>query len=348
MDRVESREQGGFLRGRGARNWDSDEVAAHLMGCHAEIVRGLGRQAPWAGLDDDTIDSCFHHAAAFISEVAAAGSRPDWRSFDDLERAQVSAFRHQALDHWKRLNAVSRRGDRLTVEFDPERHVAGHEPIDRLFEQPDVVTIERDLLAELTDPHLRAFWTVVIEGHVTFKEAGDRLGLSKAGVMAATRGGRSVFAGYLARRESGDLCRERGLDIVAERAGRASELQRERAAAHLEGCYACALVYEPKTSAFSRGILGLAPTGLILRLVARVGEASSVPAIRFAESGSGSRAVAAGLAAVSVAGAGVGVSATTAESEPDPRRAPAAERSSVAAPSAAALRAPAPPLLSRT
>lgn len=310
---------GRFLRARWSRGrdgWSADEVAAHLVGCRAQMIRGLARKSPWAGLDDETLESCFHYAAAVIAKIAASGQRSEWRTPKDLEKAQIAAFRHQALDHWRRVNAQSRQGDRFTVAFDPDRHAAEHAPIDRLFEQPDLHTIERDLLAELADDRLRAFWSIVLLEQVSFKEAGDRLELSKSAVMACTRAGRAAFAGYLDQRASGELCRDRALDIAAHRAGSATRWRIERAEAHLESCYACALVHEPRTSAIERGILGLAPTGFILRLLSRAGDAASAPAMRIVESGSGSRAVAAGLAAVAAAGVGVG---TQRGSEPKPR-----------------------------
>jgi hypothetical protein len=279
------------------------------MSCQAQMVRGLGRRSPWAGLDDESLNSCFGHAAAVIVRVAVSGQRADWRTSKDLEKAQVAAFRHQALEHWKRVNAVSRQGERFTVAFDADRHAPDHAPIDRLFEQPDLHTIERDLLAELVDDRLRAFWTLVLREHLAFKDAGHRLGLTRAGVMACTRQGRTAFADYLVRRESGALCTARSRDIAARESGTADAAGVERAAAHLEACYACALVHEPETSALQRGILGLAPTGLVLRILSRAGDAASTPVARIVDSGSGSRAVAAGLAAVAVgAGSGVDIS----------------------------------------
>lgn len=310
MSKATTTERKGRLLSRWGRHcgeWDADEVAAHLMECRAQVVRGLARKTPWAGLDDETLDSCFGHAAAVIVKVAASGQRPEWRTPRDLEKAQIAAYRHQAFDHWKRANAQSRQSDRYAIAFDPDRHASDHTPIDRLFDQPDLHTIERDLLAELADDRLRAFWTIVLREQAPFKTAGDRLGLSKPAVMACTRRGRAAFANYLDRRADGELCRDRSSDIAASLAGTAPPWRIERAEAHLESCYACALIHEPGTSAIERGILGIAPTGLILRLLSRAGDAASVPAMRIAESGSGTRAVAAGLAALSVAGTGVAV-----------------------------------------
>ncbi len=303
-----------MMRRGGRDGWDPDEVAGHLMARRAGIMRGLARSSPWAGIDEDTRASYYGSAAATIARIAATGEREDWQTFADLERAQITAYRHESLDHWKRLNAASRRGDKSAVEFDADRHITGVAPLDKLFEQPDVIAVQRDLLADLTDENLRAFWTTVFEEQVTFKEAGDRLGMTKSGVMVATKSGRKLFAGHLHRRASGELCRSRGLDIKALNSGDASATQRERAEAHLEGCYACALVHEPRTSALDRGLLGLAPTGLILRLLSRAGDAASVPALRVAESGTVGRAAAAGVAALAVAGAGVGVKAELAPS----------------------------------
>lgn len=296
-------------RGPGG-SWDADEVAAHLMSCRDQIVRGLGHKSPWDGLDDETLASCYGHGAAVIAKVASSGQRPEWRTTKDLERAQVAAYRHQALDHWKRINTQSRQGDRFTVVFDPERHASGDAPMDRLFEQPDLMAIERDLLAELVDDELRSFWSLVLRERHTFKSAGDRLGLTRAMVMAHTRAGRAAFNVYLERRGTGQLCVERSMDVRAHRAGKADPVRAERAEAHLESCYACALVHEPSTSAFQRGLLGLAPTGLILRFLFRSGEGPASPVLRTAlESSSGSRMVATGLAAVAVAGSGVGIQA---------------------------------------
>ncbi|MCW3011142.1 MAG: hypothetical protein JWO90_1546 [Solirubrobacterales bacterium] len=298
-----------FLRPRRVRGqmvWDADEIAAYLLDRQRQIVRGLGRRSPWAGMDDETLDSCYHHAAAVIAKVAEDGQRADWSKPQDLERAVVSAFRHQAYDHWKRVNAQHRQADRHTVPFDPERHAPDDTPLDRLFEQPDLHTIKRDLLSELQDPRLRQFWTVVLTEEISFRAAGDRLGLSKVAVSACTKQGRAAFAGYLSRRASGQLCRDRTLDIAAHRAGIEDLARTERALAHLESCYACALVHEPRTSAIQRGILSLAPTGLILRMLSRAGDVAATPAMRIADSGSGSRAVAAGLAALAV-GTGAGV-----------------------------------------
>lgn len=297
------------LLARRGRSWDAQEVAEHLMSCRGQMLGGLRHKTPWAGLDVDTLDSCFGHGAAVIARVAASGQRPEWRSAKDLEKAQIAAFRHQALDHWKRVNAQSRKGDRTAVAFDPERHASKDAPMDRLFAQPDLRSIQRDLLAELTDPELRVFWAAVLGEAASFKTAGDRLNLTKAQVMARTRAGRSAFAGYLDRRETGELCRERCEDIVAVRAGAANDLRAERARAHLESCYACSLVHQPRIGAFERGILGMTPTGLLLRLVTRAGEVASVPATRWTEVGAGARLVAGGVAALTVAGSGVGIEA---------------------------------------
>lgn len=298
-----------FRRGR---SWEAQQVAAHLMACRAQIVCGLRRRTPWAGLDDDTLDSCFGHGAAVIAQVAASGERPDWRSVKDLEKAQIAAFRHQALDHWKRANALSRQGDRHAVLFDPERHAAAHAPLERLFAGPDLHEIARDLLADLDDGELRAFWALVLGEGLTFKPAGDRLGLTKAEVMARTRAGRSTFARHLERRESGELCRDRSRDIAARRAGSADEAGVERAAAHLECCYACALVHQPQQGgAFERGLLGMGPVALVLRLTTEASQRASSVAARWSSADAGARLAAGGLAALTVAGSGVALHAAT-------------------------------------
>ncbi len=307
------------LLARRGRSWDAQEVAEHLMSCRAQMLCGLKRKTPWAGLDVDTLDSCFGHGAAVIARVAASGQRPEWRSPKDLEKAQIAAFRHQALDHWKRVNAQSRKGDRTAVVFDPERHASKDAPMDRLFAQPDLHAIQRDLLAELADPEVHAFWRVVLEEAASFKTAGDRLGLTKAQVMARTRAGRSAFAGYLDRRETGELCRERCEDVVALRAGTADDSRAERARAHLESCYACSLLHQPHVGAFERGILSVTPVGLVLRLMTRAGEVASVPATRWTEMGAGARLVGSSLAALTLAGSGAGIEAAI-NDRPEARR----------------------------
>lgn len=306
-----------ILLPRRGRAWDGQQVAEHLMSCRSQMVYGLRRKTPWAGLDDETLESCFSHGAAVIARVASSGERPEWRTARDLEKAQIAAFRHQALDHWKRVNAQSRQGDRLAVEFDPERHAAPDAPIDRLYEQPDLHAIQRDLLAELDDPDLRGFWTPVLQDTVSFKAAGDKLGLNKAQVMARTRAGRAAFAAYLDRRDTGELCRVRELDIRAWRSGSADDAAAERAQAHLACCYACSLVHERARGAFERGILGVAPTGLVLRLLARLSDLASTPAGRITETVGGARLLAGGLTAVTIAGAGV--DAASRHSAPEPR-----------------------------
>lgn len=323
---VKPRRGNRVLLARRGRAWDPQEVAEHLMSCRPQMVRGLGRKTPWAGLDDETLDSCFGHGAAVVVRVAESGQRPEWRSARDLEKAQIAAFRHQALDHWKRVNAQFRQGDRLAVAFDPERHAPQDAPMDRLFEHPDPLAIQRDLLAEIVDPELRRFWSAVLGDGASFKTAGDGLGLTKAQVMARTRAGRATFTEYFERRDSGALCRDRGADIVATRSGAADDARVERAEAHLESCYSCALVHEPGSGAIERGILGVAPIGLALRLATRAGEVASVPATRWMEAGVGARLVTAGLAAVAVAGSGAGIDSAT-EDPPVERASPApAER----------------------
>lgn len=316
---AEARRRARPLLARRGRPWDAHEVAGHLMACRAQMVNGLKRKTPWAGMDSETLESCFGHGAAVIARVAASGQRPEWRTPKDLEKAQIAAFRHQALDHWKRVNAQSRQGDRLAIAFDPDRHAAQDAPMDRLFLQPDLHAVTRDLLSELADEGLHAFWAAVLENSETFKSAGDRLGLTKAQVMARTRAGRLAFAAYVERRETGELCRERGQDIAAVRAGVANPRQLTRAEAHLECCYACALVHRPESGAFERGILGVAPVGLLLRLATRAGDIASIPATRWAEAGAGARSLAGGLAAVTAAASGVGIGAAI-EDRPDARQ----------------------------
>ncbi len=292
-------------RRRGGRErWDADEIADYLMSIRRRLLRALARRTPWAGLDAETLESCYSHGAAVVVRLAVSGGRVEWRGAKDLERAQIAAFRHQALDHWKRVNAESRRGDRDSVAFDPNLHSPEASPIERLFEQPDLHVVQRDLLAELDDLQLKRFWSAILNDSATFKEAGDALGLTKREVAASTRVGRTRFAGYLDRREAGELCRDRARDIARVKAGTCDADQRERAEAHLQCCYACALVFEPETSAIQRGILGVAPTGFLLRLLMRATDIASSPVARVADSGSAARAIAVGAAAVAV-GAGV-------------------------------------------
>lgn len=300
--------------------WDADEVAEHLMACEREMVLGLARRSPWIGLDEVTQASCYGHAVAVVARIAASRQRPEWRRPRDLEKAQVAAYRNQALEHWRRVNAHSRRGDRFAVLFDPERHSLNHSPIDALFEPPDLHAVESDLLAELVQTELRDFWTIVLREQVEFKVAGDRLGLTKAGVIASTRAGRTAFASYLERRATGELCAQRGADIEAHHRGAASSIQSLRARAHLESCYVCALAHEPRTNAFQRGILALSPLGLVLRLTVRASEAVSAPATRVADAGAVTRAVAAGVAALTVAGSSFGVVSDTPERKGTPTK----------------------------
>ncbi|MEJ7893302.1 MAG: hypothetical protein WKF94_11750 [Solirubrobacteraceae bacterium] len=296
--------------------WDRVRVAEHLMSCRGQMIFGLRHKSPWAGLDVDTLDSCFGAAAALVVELAASGKRADWRTADDLEKAQIAAYRNQVRDHWKRVNAQARVGDRLSVVFDPERHATPDAQLERLYAQPDLFEIRRDLLAELTDPGLLAFWQLVFDERLSFKVAGDRLGLTKSQVVVRTRSGRAFFSSYLDRRGSGGLCIERGVDIDAARAGTATDAARERAEAHLESCYGCSLVYAPRTSAFDRGMLGLAPIGLVLRLSTRLGEAATSAVMRCADAGPGARVAAGGLAAAALAGSAVGLEAATSPAPP--------------------------------
>jgi hypothetical protein len=293
---------------RGAA-WDADEVARHLMSCRAQMICGLRRRTPWVGLDADTLDSCFGLGAALISRMAATGERPEWRTAGDLEKAQVAAFRNQTYDHWKRINAQSRQGDRHAVAFDPERHASQEASIDRLLELPDVASVRRDLLAEIDDEDLRRFWAPVLEEAINFKSAGDRLGLTKAQVMSRTRAGRAIFEGYFERRETGELCHQRGRDIAALRGGNAGAAAAGRAQAHLESCYPCALSHEPNSGAFERGLLSAGPLGMVLRLVPRASDVAGFPAAGRPAADACVRLLAGGLAAIAVVGTGAGVHA---------------------------------------
>ncbi len=293
-------------RRSGVRGWDPDEVAAHLLSCERQIVHGLERRTPWAGIDPETRISLYGHAAAVIARIAASAQRPDWRTPRDLERAQVAAYRHQAQDHWRAVNAQSRHGERHTVRFDEELHQVGEAPLDRLFEQPDLLSIARDLVAEIAEEELRDFWIVVFTEGISFTQAGVRLEMKKSEVIAATRNGRAIFESYLERRASGELCVERFRDIEAKRAGVASAFRIERAEAHLESCYSCAIIYDPGASALGRGLLGVAPTALVMRFMTRAGEAAST---RLAESSAVSRAAAVAVTAAAAAGSGLGVKA---------------------------------------
>ena len=314
--RVTSVERRRLVLARREGRWDKVPVAEHLMACRRQMIFGLRHKSPWAGLDLDTLDSCFGAAAALVVEIAASGKRADWRTAEDLEKAQIATYRNQVRDHWKHINAQARTGDRLSVVFDPERHAAPDAQLERLYMQPDLFEIRRDLLAELTDPDLLTFWQLVFDERLTFKVAGDRLELTKSQVMVRTRSGRALFIAYLDRRETGDLCIERGADIAATRAGSASDPVRERAEAHLESCYGCSLVHAPRTSALDRGMLGLAPVGLVLRLHTRLSEVATSAAMRCADAGPGARVAAGGLVAAALAGSAVGLDAATTPAPP--------------------------------
>lgn len=309
---------GARLRRRPDGSWDADEVAAHLMACERQIVVGLATRSPWIGLDEETLASCYGHGAAVVARIAASSQQPAWRRPSDLEKAQIAAYRNQAFEHWRRVNTQSRRGDRFTVLFDPERHAGEHAPIDALFELPDLHAVEEDLLAELGSPELRRFWAIVLLERVSFKVAGDRLGLTRAAVTASTRAGRAQFEVYLERRASGELCADRAVAIEARRSGGATADQEEKARAHLAACYVCALVHEPRTSAFRRGILAVSPVGFILRWTGRGADGRHTLTTRLADASAATRALTAGVAAVAVAGSGLGLKAAT--SDPASRR----------------------------
>ena len=103
----------------GCVEWDADDVAEHLIDRMSRIVTGLARRTPWAGIDRETLDELYLSAAATVSRLAASGERTDWRTPRHLERAAIAAFRHEALAHWKTVNAQKRRGDRDAAPFDP-------------------------------------------------------------------------------------------------------------------------------------------------------------------------------------------------------------------------------------
>jgi hypothetical protein len=239
-------------------HWNSDDVAAHLMARQPAIVRGLARRPPWAGVDDETLTELYLEAAALITRLAASGQRRDWRVRRDLERAVIAAFRHQALSHWKAVNAQMRRGDRDSTPFDPERHGAADDALARIFDDPRDELVARDWLAQLRD-QVRTFWEPVILEGKQLKESGDALGLTKAQRQALYRDGIEQLARFRALAAEGLTCQLRAPAITALRAGTAGPVDTERAQAHLACCLACALVHEPGASALTRGILHVLP-----------------------------------------------------------------------------------------
>jgi hypothetical protein len=253
----------------GRRGWDCDDVAAHLMQRREPIVRGLAHRTPWSGIKADTLNGLYSEAAAIISRIAASQYRRDWRTHADLERAVIAAFRHQALHHWRSVNAAKRRGDRDAVEFDPERHARSEEVLASIFDaNPHEELVARDWLAQL-DGEVRQFWRLLLDG-VSFTDAGDRLGLSYAQSKVHHRAGLEQFARFRALQEAGKVCHLRAGAIAAYRSGTADAITAERAQAHLACCLACALVHDRQASAVTRGLFHVLPLPAVARAFARL------------------------------------------------------------------------------
>ena len=260
--------------------WSADEVAEHLLDRMPAIVTGLARRTPWAGIDRETCDELYLSAAATVSRLSAAGERPDWRTPRHLERAVIAAFRHEALAHWKTVNAQKRRGDREAAPFDPERDAPADDPLNRLFEpDPREELVARDWLAQLRG-EVREFWEPVVLDGIEYKEAGDRLGVDKARRQALYRDGIEHLTRFRRLLEEGRVCQLRAPAIAAYRAGTADPVTAERARAHLASCLPCALVHEAGASALERGILHALPVAAVGRAVAWVRE---IPLGRAAE-----------------------------------------------------------------
>lgn len=331
-----TRSQSRLGNGRGWRSrtlsnctqWSADEVAEHLIERMPPIVNGLARRTPWVGIDRETCEELYLSAAATVSRLSAAGERPDWQTPRHLERAVIAAFRHEALAHWKTVNAHKRRGDREAASFDPEHDAAADDPLNRLFEpDPREELVARDWLAQLRG-EVREFWEPVVLEGVEYKEAGDRLGVDKARRQALYRDGIEHLTRFRRLLEEGRVCQLRAPAIVAYRAGTADAVTAERARAHLASCLPCALVHEAGASALKRGILHALPVAAVGRAVAWVRE---IPLGRAAETAGAGGAMLFGnsIAAVVCAGAvAAGVCATEFGPLPNPfdRDAPHHER----------------------
>jgi hypothetical protein len=240
------------------------------MGRQTPVTRGLARRSPWAGIDADTLDELYLSAAATISNLADSGSRHAWQTARDLERAVIAAFRHEALSHWKIVNAQKRRGDRDAVAFDPERDGASRSELELILESdPREELVARDWIVQLHG-QVRAFWEPVILDGVDYKQAGDRLGLSKAQRQAMYREGIEHLGRFRALVEEGRVCQLRAPAIAAYRDGTADPVVAERARAHLDCCLSCALTHEPRASALTRGLLGVLPWPAMTRAIARL------------------------------------------------------------------------------
>lgn len=294
----------------GCVEWDADDVAEHLIDRMPRIVTGLARRTPWAGIDRETLDELFLSAAATVSRLAASGERADWRTPRHLERAAISAFRHEALAHWKTVNAQKRRGDRDAAPLDPERDGASDDPLNRIYEpDPREELVARDWLVQLRGD-VREFWKPVILEGVEYKEAGDRLGLNKAERQAMYRQGIEHLGRFRRLLEEGRVCQLRAPAIAAYRAGTADAVTSERARAHLACCLPCALVHDAGASALKRGILHALPVAAVGRAVAWVRE---LPLGRAAETAGAGGAILFGKSAAALVCAGAvaaGVCAT--------------------------------------
>ncbi len=303
----------GCRRGRGAPH-GSDAV---------DRPRPRTEHAHGLGIDEDTLTELYLAAAATVSRLAGSGRRADWRTARHLERAVIAAFRHEALGHWKSINAQKRRADRHAVSFDSERDGASHNPLERIFESdPRDELVARDWLAQLRG-QVRDFWEPIILEGAQHKEAGDRLGVNKAQRQALYREGIEHLGRFRSLLEEGKVCQLRASAIVDLRAGTADAVTAERASAHLDCCLTCALQYDKQASALLRGILHLFPWPIIGRGVAWARE---LPVGRAAETAGGAGGVllfGKGAAALCAGAVAAGVCATEFGVLPNPLRPPA-------------------------
>jgi DNA-directed RNA polymerase specialized sigma24 family protein len=147
--------------------------------------------------------------------VGISGERADWRTPRHLKRAAIAAFRHEALAHWKAVNAQKRRSDRDAAPFDPERDGPTDDPLNRLYEpDPREELVARDWLVQLRGD-VREFWKPVILEGVEYKEAGDRLGLNQAERQAMYRQGIEHLGRFRRLLDEGRVCQLRAPAIAA-------------------------------------------------------------------------------------------------------------------------------------
>lgn len=214
----------------------------------------------------------------------------------------MAAYRHRALTHHRAVRAHKRSRDLNALLFDAEQHGGSDPGFARLFDDPRDHVVAEDWLAELDAGPLRDLWRSVLVDGRTLKEAGDALGLTKPAVTKLTRDGRRLFERFAELSTRGVTCSYRASAVRAFADGTASDVEADRARAHLACCLPCALVHDPAASAISRGLFGALPLPvLLLRLRDVLAERAGGAVGTFG--GAGGAKVAAGLAALTVAGA---------------------------------------------